>query len=87
MNFKDKRRERKIEKYTAKTVEFLNLWENEEYTQKGTRIFYESNQKSCDITVFYDAKRSANHVAKNFKSLMQYREDYESDQFSFYPTK
>lgn len=87
MSFKDKRRKKKLEKYTAKTVQFLNLWEDETYVQKGTRIFYDNNQKSFDITVFYDAKRSPNHVAKNFRSLMQYREDYESDQMSFYPSK
>lgn len=88
MKFLDNRRQKKAEAYTQRIVERLNkLEENESFTSKGTKIYFDNNTRNIDIRALFDEKVYEGTVALNFKGWVQAWKDNESEQLSLYPIK
>lgn len=77
----------KVEKYAARIVERMNQFTNDDiYSRKGTKIYYDNNTKFLDVTPFFEAGMSDVFIAYDFKKLVQFQQDYHSEQMSLFPT-
>lgn len=85
--FKIEVKKTRVEKYAARIVERMNQFTTDDiYSRKGTKIFYDNNSKFLDVAPLFRAGISDVGVAYSFKELVQYQQDYHSNQMSLYPT-